>query len=234
MITIPLNAKVECVDGSCGESITVIVNPVTQKLTHFVVRDDKMPPPTQRLVPVEQVAETSSDLVRLNCTAAQVAQMEPFTETEYVDGEMLVPISSVYGEYYQPYVVPVEGSKLPLEVERIPPGELAVRRGTRVEATDGYVGQVGELLVDPESGHITHLILRQGHLFGKKEVTLPLSAIDQLMQETVYLRLDKEAIKQLPAIPVKRKRFDVQEVRLLTLPGCCGMMESLGDAAPWG
>jgi uncharacterized membrane protein/sporulation protein YlmC with PRC-barrel domain len=204
MIKVPLNAKVECADGPCGESITVIVNPVTKEVTHFVVRDDKLPPPTQRLVPVEQVAETTSDLVRLSCNRDQVAEMEPFTATEYVEGEMFVPISTVYGEYYQPYVVPVEGSKLPMEVERIPPGELAVRRGTPVEAADGYVGQVGELLVDPESGQITHLILREGHLFGKKEVMLPLSAIENVLQDTVYLKLDKNAVKQLPAIPVKR------------------------------
>ena len=89
-------------------------------------------------------------------------------------------------------------------VERIPPGELAVRRGTRVEATDGYVGQVGEFVVEPESGHITHLVLLEGHLWAKKEVTLPLSAIDHSEGDTVYLNLDKKAVEALPTVPVRR------------------------------
>ena len=86
----------------------------------------------------------------------------------------------------------------------IPPGEMTVRRGTLVDATDGCVGKVGELLVDEASGQITHVVLQEGHMWSKKEVTLPLSAIDRVLEETVYLNLDKQAIEALPSIPVKR------------------------------
>ncbi len=51
-----------------------------------------------------------------------------------------------------------------VEYERIPPGELAVRRGARVETTDGHAGRVDEFLVNPADGYITHLVLREGHL----------------------------------------------------------------------
>jgi sporulation protein YlmC with PRC-barrel domain len=89
-------------------------------------------------------------------------------------------------------------------VEHIPPGELAVGRGTRVEARDGHIGHLAELVVDPDSGHISHLVLEKGHLWGKKEVTLPVSAIDFGGKEAIYLKLDKKAIEQLPAVPVSR------------------------------
>ena len=59
-------------------------------------------------------------------------------------------------------------------------------------------------VLDPESGHVTHLMLKEGHLFGKKETMLPLSAIDFVSADTVYLKLDKKAIEVLPALPVKR------------------------------
>ena len=80
MARIPLNANVECMDGSCGESITVIVNPTTNKVTHFVVRYKGLPDPDQRLVPVDQVLDTSSDLIRLRCTKAELAEMDHFIE----------------------------------------------------------------------------------------------------------------------------------------------------------
>jgi hypothetical protein len=90
------------------------------------------------------------------------------------------------------------------ECERIPAGKLAVRRGTKVEATDGQVGEVGELLIDPESEHVTHLVLLEGHFWAKKELTLPLAAIERVEEDTVYLKLDKKAVGQLPSIPVRR------------------------------
>lgn len=38
-------------------------------------------------------------------------------------------------------------------------GELVVHRGTRVEATDDFVGNVDELVVGPDHGYMTHVDL---------------------------------------------------------------------------
>ena len=89
--------------------------------------------------------------------------------------------------------------------EAIAPDELAVHRGARVKASDGDVGQVDEFLVEPKSGCITHLVLREGHLWGQKDVTIPVSEIDRQHEEegVVYLKLDKQAIEALPGVPVQ-------------------------------
>jgi uncharacterized membrane protein/sporulation protein YlmC with PRC-barrel domain len=208
MIDIPISAKVECADGTCGESVTVIVNPVTRKVTHVVVQDQSLSPSNQRLVPMDQVLETTSDLVRLRCTQDELAAMVPFVETHFIKSEPApVDYSADYVTYILPYALPAEPTYIPVEEERIPLGHLAVRRGTIVEATDGYVGRVGELLVDPEGEQITHLVLQEGHLWGKKEITLPLAAIDHVSEDTVYLKLDKQSVELLPVIPVKRRHF---------------------------
>ncbi len=208
MIVIPLHATVECTDGACGESVTVIVNPITKKVTHFVVKDKTLPPPAERLVPIEEVVETTSEMVRLRLRRDEMATLKPFIETQYVESDELVPVYGTYDSFsMSPYVTAVGTHQLPIEVEQIPPGALAVYRGSRVEGTDGYVGKVGELLVDPESGHITHLVMQEGHLRGKKEVTIPISTIDHVMADTVYLKLDRRSIEMLPAVPVKR-HFD--------------------------
>jgi hypothetical protein len=168
METIPLNAKVECLDGPCGESITVVVNPTTHQVTHFVVRPDDVLGLDQRLVPVDQVLDTSSDLVRLDCNKEDLAEMQPFLERQYIKTEQPIPTYEAYDSYmfhYATYAGPVDVIQ---EVERVPPGELAVHRGTRVEALDGHVGGVGELLIDPASGDVTHFIMREGHLWGQK------------------------------------------------------------------
>jgi uncharacterized membrane protein len=204
MQEIPVNARVECTDGPCGTSVAVIVNPTRRTVTFFVVEDKSFLDPNQRLVPIEQVAETTSDLIRLQCSKAELAEMEHFVERHFIDEQWDDPAYwySMTDMYMEPYVTPA----LPPyeEVERIPPGQLAVRRGTWVEATDGHVGTVGELVIDPTSGHISHLVLQEGHLWGKKEITLPLSAIDRVEADAVYLKLDKPAIERLPSVPLRR------------------------------
>ena len=199
---IPLKAKVECTDGSCGQSTTVIVDPVKRELTHLVVRGPHM---REVLVPVSQIENTSQGQIRLKCTKQELSEMPSFVETHYVESDEPIPEYPGYQTVLMdPWATPMEVSYVEEVVERIPPGELAVRRGTRVEATDGHVGQVGEFVVEPESGHITHLILLEGHLWAKKEVTLPLSAIDHSEGDTVYLNLDKKAVEALPSVPVRR------------------------------
>jgi sporulation protein YlmC with PRC-barrel domain len=69
-----------------------------------------------------------------------------------------------------------------------------------VHATDGPVGVVEELMVDPDSAQVTHIVLRKGHWWGKQEVQIPISAIERGEGDTVYLNLDKKAIGQLPVI----------------------------------
>jgi uncharacterized membrane protein len=86
----------------------------------------------------------------------------------------------------------------------VPAGEVAVKRGMDVEALDGYVGQVGELLIDGSSGQITHFTLMKGHGWGKKEVALQLSTIDRVEEGVIHLKINKEEISQLPSLPVKR------------------------------
>jgi uncharacterized membrane protein len=66
------------------------------------------------------------------------------------------------------------------------------------------VGVVSELGAADVGADASHFVLQEGHLWGKKVVTLPLSAIDRVEGDTVYLKLDKEAIEKLPTIPLKR------------------------------
>ena len=73
MKDIPLDAQVECADGPCGESGIVILNPETRVVTHFVVQDKALPHRDKRLVLIDQVVETSRNLIRLSCTKAELA-----------------------------------------------------------------------------------------------------------------------------------------------------------------
>jgi len=199
---IPIDAEVQCTDGVGGRSTSVILHPTSRRVTHVVVKQDTFPH-MERLVPVGMVAETTPDQIHLNCSKQELHSLEPFVETEFVSGES--PYAAYELDEYRlwPYVLS-EDKVVLVEQERVPPGELAVRRGSHVRATDGDVGRVDEFLVDRETEHITHLVLREGHLWGQKDVLIPVSEIGQIDEDRVYLALSKEEIASLPAIPVRR------------------------------
>ena len=208
---IPLNAQVECTGGICGRSEFVLVNPVTDKVTHLVVQEDAFPN-KEYLVPVDMVVATIANTIQLRCSQAELEKMDPFLKTRYVE-QKLADVYFEYGEgmngmgshYYMPYVTPDITVKVPVDVPQIPPGELAVRRGTRVSATDGQVGRVDEFVVNPDNGHITHLVMREGHLWGKKDVIIPVSAIGETIEDTLFLKLDKQQTEALPTFPLHRR-----------------------------
>ncbi len=207
---IPVNAQVECTDGVCGRSVYVLINPVIDQVTNLVVKGDSSPN-TEYIVPVDVVSETASGSIRLRCKKAELEKMEPFIKTKVVEVNMPNRNFGLGGTYamgsyfYLPYVNSEIAEYEAVKYEQIPPGELAVRRGTRVEATDGYVGHVDEFVVNPKNGHITHLVMREGHLWGKKDVIIPISAMVDSREDTVLLKLDKSQIESLPTFPLKRR-----------------------------
>lgn len=205
MIDIPVGAQVECEDGPCGQSTRVIINPITQQVANLVVKGKK-PPHTERLVPVDRVVKTSPDRIELRCSRDELAEMEQFVETHYVKSKHTRYVNVNSMTFALPYALREEVEmSVPEEYEHIPPGDLAVHRGAYVEATDGRVGKVDEFLVDPANGHITHLVLREGHLWGQRDIAIPISEIEHISEDVVYLKLDKQGIAALPAISIHRE-----------------------------
>jgi uncharacterized protein YrrD len=78
-------------------------------------------------------------------------------------------------------------------------GEVEMRRGDHVRATDGSIGRVQGLVVDPSDHHMTHVLLDEGHLWGKKEVAIPIGAIASV-KDGVALNLTKDEVRDLPPV----------------------------------
>jgi hypothetical protein len=74
-----VGAQVRCTDGIGGRVTQVIVNPVSQKVTDLVVKEDRWPQ-TRRMVPVKWVAKAKGRVIRLRCSRDELAKMGPFVE----------------------------------------------------------------------------------------------------------------------------------------------------------
>ncbi len=207
---IPVETQVECKDGVCGQSVCVLIDPTNEKVTHVVIEEDEAPH-NEYLVPIKLTSRSIEGTLVLTIDKAQLKTMDLFKRTKYIRENM--PDSDAYGGiennmgsmYYWPYVTPEKMVEVPIDEYNVPEGDTALERGTRVKASDGYVGQVDELVINNTTKNITHLVMREGHLWGRKEVVIPVSAIEKVNEETVSLKLSKDQIEKLPAFPVKRR-----------------------------
>ncbi len=196
-IEIPMDAEVSSEDGPYGRPICVIVDPIREKVTHLVVEENDFPQ-TQRLVPINLIHVTASKQIGLECSSDQLKKMDAFVETEFVPSNPELTWMMIW-----PYVEPTAGY-FTVEHEHMPDGEIAIRRGAHVHATDGFIGRVDELMIDRNSGKITHLVLREGLFRWKRDISIPVSKIERMDQNTVYLKLSKREVDALPEIPIRR------------------------------
>ncbi len=202
MIDLPLKAVVQCSDGIAGFSTHVIGNPVDRKVTHLVAKSVQ-PPFNEYLVPIGKIEDTTPHLIKLTCTRNDFEKMELFEYEEYV--------STRYPNYIMlPYPYPSQVlteeiiDYVPVKQHNIPQGEITIWQGAKVEATDGYVGVVDELLINSNNMQATHLVLRERHIFEHREITIPVSQIDHVNEDTIYLKLDRQSIEKLPGAPIQR------------------------------
>jgi sporulation protein YlmC with PRC-barrel domain len=209
-----IGSNVACSDGPCGELRRVVVDPVAVAITHLVV-EAKHRQGSGHLVPIDLVA-SADDEIRLRCTTSEFQALDQAEEIQFLPGA-----SGPWG-YGQdqmlslPYYglagggmgiggaggmggVGIGAGPQPVISDRVPVGEVEVRRGDHVQATDGAIGRVQGLAIDPGDHHVTHVLLEEGHLWGKKRVAIPIKAVSRMGDE-VRLNLTKDEVRDLPPV----------------------------------
>jgi sporulation protein YlmC with PRC-barrel domain len=195
-----IGADARCTDGVCGEVSRVVVDPVARSVTHLVV-EPKGCRGLGRLVPLDLIDAATGE-VRLRCTKASFDKLEAAEMTEFIPG----PISSMgYGPdemLYWPYYGIGAGNMTEAVIyDTVPLGEVTVRRGERVHATDGDIGRVEGLAINPSDRHVTHVLLQEGHLWGRKQVAIPIKAVAGV-DAGICVNLTKQQVQHLPAVDV--------------------------------
>jgi sporulation protein YlmC with PRC-barrel domain len=60
-------------------------------------------------------------------------------------------------------------------------------------------GRVQGLVIDRDSCHVTHVLLQEGHLWGRKEVAIPISAVAGTVGG-IRLKIAKQQVQDLPPV----------------------------------
>ena len=201
---IPLDVEVFCSDGACGRSTAIIINPVSQEVTHVVVATQEMLH-SEYLVPVTLIEESDADRIQLRCRRNTLAAMEPFHKVKFVRLDDLekadrppakIPEAHMTYAWLWPYITSRGDYGTYVNVEQIPHDELAVHRGAHVEATDGRIGQVDEFVINPTYDYAINFnedgygVVEKNELKGMIDTTG--KVILPLKYETIYCNISKD------------------------------------------
>jgi len=202
-----IHTDVFCDDGLVGKSTHMIFDLVTEKVTHVVVKAKVGG--REYLVPLEKISTADREAIQLNCTKHEFGDLTPFHAAYFNRSESYSGAPPVRSEeipasntLYHPYRTADTGTEAgPVN----PSTELqAINKGAVVLATDARVGKVDELVIDPISHRITHLVLRKHVLIKKVAITIPVSAIERVEMDTVHLKIDKKEVTSLPTVTLKK------------------------------
>jgi sporulation protein YlmC with PRC-barrel domain len=199
-----LGRSVQLADGAAQQLVDVVIDSGSKRVTHLVVqpRDHGE---DARLVPVGLAEERGGSAeIKLGVTAKDLERFDLVHEFEVlhagerpqedpkwdvgVEDIVVTPsyVPTAYGEY---------GGALDSEVtvsyDRVPKGEIELRRASSVYSSDGHhLGSVDGVVVS-EGDRLTQLFFQRGHLWWKHEVAVPAESISKFESDMVTLALTK-------------------------------------------
>ena len=193
-------------DGYRGEVRAAVIDPVAATVTHVAVEPEGRSG-LARLVPLGQVdadPDAAPGQLRLRYTEAEFMTLDPAEETlaEFAVGQT-VPVQLIPPGWRGTGEPEAQGGDIPRIPERetvdvAPSGEVEEHGGDHVHATDGDIGRLHGFRLDPASGRVTHVLLGEGHLWGRKEVAIGFDKIAGFDQG-IRLSLTRKQVQALPA-----------------------------------
>jgi uncharacterized protein YrrD len=204
---IPLDVAVRCTDGEAGESAAIVLNPMTNLVSHLVVKS-KGHGHAEYLVPLSLVGSSTVKDIALTCSYEELGKLPPFMTKvrvqepglDKMNAQALAGAEFQSGVGFEDFSTAGAGATKLVEQEAIPETELALRAGTPIFATDGQVGHLDRLFVNVQTGELMQLVLQEKHLLSRKDYVVALDQIDRIGEEAVHLKLAKHDVEQLPRV----------------------------------
>jgi sporulation protein YlmC with PRC-barrel domain len=195
-------------DGYRGEVLAVVVDPAARTVTHLVV-EPRGRAGLARLVPLELadlagLADPGPGPIPLRCTEAEFMSLEPAEETlaEFVPGYP-DPVQLLPPGWRDTGAGPTADGGTILRIPEketidiVPPGEVEERRGDHVHASDGDVGHLRGLRIDPGNRRVTHVLVREGHVWGHQDVDIPAEMVAGF-GDGIRLSVTRQQVRDLP------------------------------------
>lgn len=200
-----LGQPVNATDGKFGELGDIIVDPHTKTVTHLVVEPHKQHHQA-RLVPIGIVNELAG-VLHVELDIVHLRRLEQVAVADYVPLGQPIELGDKWDVgtedlLYTPYTsydfdFSWYDDRVGISYDRIPKGDVEIRRSSEVATSDDHVvGQVDGLVADEDC--ITAVAVRVGVRGFRKSVMVPLDAVARVRTDRVELSISREQFDLVP------------------------------------
>src|SRR5438874_3422665 len=205
-----LGKQARCSDGAVRELVDLVLDAGNRRVTHLVVQPEDNPGDA-RLVPVELAAAGADEHeVSLRCSEKELDEMSLVHESAYVgageqveeeeDGwEVGVRDMQVIPDYL-PTAMPGDlAPEVVITYDRVPKGEIELRHASDIYSADRHhLGSLDGVVLGADGG-IDQLLLGRGHLWWRREIAVPATAIGELANDMVKLGVSNAEVASFPS-----------------------------------
>ncbi len=211
---IKLGAKVKTENNkTIGEIERVVIDPSDEEITHVVVQKGTFFT-EDKLVPISMLGVIDEEEVRLRATEKEIEDMEDFRTELFLDYDQLAHIDKNEVGYsarmimYPPSGIPTMAAGpryIPPVFARvtknIPIEFAAIVEGADVIGLEGEkVGEVEEVIMDPNLDRATYFVISKGFLFKDRKF-VPVNWVRTMKDAKIKLAVNEKIIQQLPEYP---------------------------------
>lgn len=191
----------------------VVIDPETKEVTHLVISKGGLFK-TDKVVAMDMVDPGIEDKITLLALKHDLDEFPEFEETHYVNLDQPdAPVTDVQASYWYPplnlvwwraggtdnsVMYPAKPVYVARTTQSIPEGTIALEEGARVISQDGkHVGNVVQVIVDPQDNGVTHFVVSEGVLFKERKL-VPVTWISRIDEDEVYLSTTAGVLDRLP------------------------------------
>lgn len=208
-----LGGHVQTSDGAARELADVVIDATARRVTHLVVAPSDRPE-LARLVGIAQArgGDGHDTPIVLTCTAEELERLEAVHHTAYLllgdklaeDPDRTTGIEEVSSLSSYEGFAPggLDSGALPTDFDPhvtasydlIPRGGVEIRRRSAVTSADGHhLGHVDGFVLDDEH-RIVELVLVHGHLWGKRDIHIPMTDVATIDNDELVLSVPRDEV----------------------------------------
>ena len=192
----------------------VVIDPESREVTHLVIAKGLLFK-TNKVIAIDLVNQEIEDKITLLNSNLDLDDLQDFEETHYVslDEADNPNVQDVEAAYWYPPTnlawwrmgssglampMPAMPAYVPKTKQLIPEGTVALEEGAKVVSKDGkYVGNIEQVIVDPQDNRVTHFVVNEGVLFTERKL-IPVLWISQINEDEVRLSSTSKVLERLP------------------------------------
>lgn len=188
----------------------VILDPNTREVTHIVIERNFLSS-EHKMVQMDRINTAVEDRITLlppeesfdEFTDFEESQFVNLDATEYPEGDVnssfWFPPTNYAWWRATPHIAHPGNPVYKVDTrDTLPEGTVALEEGAKVLSRDEkHVGDIEELIVEPEENRVTHFVIREGLLF-KEHKLVPVTWITMIEEDEVHLSVSASVLEKLP------------------------------------